>query len=119
MSSCVTLRFSSDESSATDVLKCSLVTFAGTEKLMRSREPIISRTLPACGKVLPIALFFLFLAATGCSHQAAGNTVCPIDGQPSQWSRAENEHRCEYSHYSLVERKTHSWLAECQEGGAK
>jgi hypothetical protein len=48
----------------------------------------------------------------GCS-QAAHKNVCPIDGQPPQWSGARDGQSCEYFHYSNIEKKTHSWWSAC------
>jgi len=58
---------------------------------------------------VPLALAVILL---GCS-QAAHKNVCPIDGQPPQWSGARNGQSCEYFHYSIVEKKTHSWWSDC------
>jgi len=52
----------------------------------------------------------IFLVIAGCDRR---KNVCPIDGQPPQWSGRRNGQSCEYFHYSNMERKTHSWWAEC------
>ncbi len=59
---------------------------------------------------LGIAVLLLLLTA-GC-HRVANN-VCPIDGQLAEWKRPRHGHQCEYSHYSQLERMTHTWLADC------
>jgi hypothetical protein len=41
--------------------------------------------------------------------------VCPIDGQPAQGLWRRNGQSCEYFHYSVIEKKTHSWWAECSQ----
>jgi len=60
-------------------------------------------------------MFFL----AGCSEKATQKNTGPIDGQPPQWAGAKNGRSCEYSHYSLVEKKTHSWWADCQPDAAE
>jgi len=47
----------------------------------------------------------------GCSRSR--QNVCPIDGQPPEWTGARKGNSCEYFHYSIVEKKAHSWWNEC------
>jgi hypothetical protein len=61
-----------------------------------------------------LTLLLVFLVFTGCNSH---NNVCPIDGQPPQWSGQRKGQSCEYFHYSDVERKTHSWWADCAQDG--
>jgi hypothetical protein len=61
--------------------------------------------------ILGVAL--IVTAMSGCSEERAG-TTCPIDGQPPQWRGQKSGNSCEFLHYSDVERKTHSWWADCE-----
>jgi hypothetical protein len=64
--------------------------------------------------ILRLAVVLLFILTAGCnSHE----NVCPIDGQPPDGVWQRNGQSCEYFHYSIVEKKTHSWWAECPEAG--
>jgi hypothetical protein len=56
----------------------------------------------------------LALILLGC--EASHKNVCPIDGQPPAWSGQRRGNSCEYFHYSIVEKKTHSWWADCSTG---
>ena len=64
-----------------------------------------------CVLGLPL-LVLLSLAA--CSQGHRQKNVCPIDGQLPQWSGARKGNSCEYFHYSIVEKRTHSWWAACE-----
>jgi hypothetical protein len=61
-------------------------------------------------KGLLLVLICLFTA--GCTKETSKN-VCPIDGQPPQWTGARHGDTCEYGHYSIIEKSTHSWWAPC------
>jgi len=39
--------------------------------------------------------------------------VCPIDGQVAEWSKRQGPKECEYGHFSIVEKTTHTWSANC------
>jgi hypothetical protein len=71
---------------------------------------MIGGALRALGKAATPLLIAVILM--GCS-EAGHKNVCPIDGQPPQWSGPRNGHSCEYFHYSIVEKKTHSWWTDC------
>jgi hypothetical protein len=77
------------------------------------------RVSKAFKKALALEVLFLLLTIAGCTKSQHPETVCPIDAQPAQWTGARNGNSCEYSHYSIVERKTHSWWAACAGDGAK
>jgi hypothetical protein len=74
-------------------------------------EMTIPRILFSIKKAAP-ATFALILLA--CSGKASHKNVCPIDGQPPEWSGQRKGDWCEYSHYSIIEKKTHSWWADCR-----
>ena len=59
-------------------------------------------------KSAPVVLVVILL---GC--EANHKNVCPIDGQPPEWSGQQRGNSCEYFHYSIVEKKMHSWWADC------
>jgi hypothetical protein len=61
------------------------------------------------------ALAALALILLGCS-EANRKNVCPIDGQRPEWSGERKGSSCEYFHYSIVEKQTHSWWADCSTG---
>jgi hypothetical protein len=61
-----------------------------------------------------LSLSLIVLIASGCEKSYRAKNVCPIDGQPAQWSGARKGNSCEYSHYSIIEKKTHSWWAACE-----
>jgi hypothetical protein len=39
--------------------------------------------------------------------------ICPIDGQVAERSKRQGQRDCEYSHFSTVEKTTHTWQAAC------
>lgn len=55
-------------------------------------------------------VFLLPLLATGCSKRSP--SACPIDGLPAQVTKRLDEKSCEYSHFSVIERHTHTWVAD-------
>jgi hypothetical protein len=59
-----------------------------------------------------VALLVLILPIGGCARRRSRNLI-PIEGQPLQWAERRNGHACEYFHYSIIERRTHSWMADC------
>jgi hypothetical protein len=67
------------------------------------------RPLFSMKKAAPAALALILLGCSEASHK----NVCPIDGQAPEWSGQRKGHSCEYFHYSIVEKKTHSWWADC------
>jgi hypothetical protein len=71
-------------------------------------EMKIGRLLFWMKKSVPAVLALILL---GC--EANHKNVCPIDGQPPEWSGQRRGKSCEYFHYSIVEKNTHSWWAEC------
>ena len=66
--------------------------------------------LPVC-----FALLIILLATGGCGGQRQDKNVCPIDGQPPEWSKKRDSQACEYFHWSYTERHTHSWTAPCEQ----
>jgi hypothetical protein len=62
-------------------------------------------------RALHLSLVLTVLIA-GCDGR---KNVCPIDGQPAQGLWRRNGQSCEYFHYSVIEKKTHSWWAECSQ----
>ena len=54
----------------------------------------------------------IFLAFRPPFHSTTPNN-CPIDGQPANWSKQEGN-TCEYGHFSVIEKKAHTWSAACQ-----
>jgi hypothetical protein len=58
--------------------------------------------------LLSLALASLVMLA--CNKR---QNACPIDGQPPEWVGQRNGQSCEYFHYSVTEKKAHSWWAEC------
>jgi len=63
-------------------------------------------------KTAPAAIALILLECSETAHK----NVCPIDGQPPEWSGQRKGDSCEYSHYSIIEKKTHSWWADCPNG---
>jgi hypothetical protein len=66
-----------------------------------------------------VGITFIVIALSGCSTREHAPkehalTTCPIDGQPPQWRGRNNGNSCEFFHYSDLERKTHSWWADCE-----
>jgi hypothetical protein len=62
-----------------------------------------------------LALILCFIAACGCGGKVERKNVCPIDGQPPEWSKPVDARNCEYFHFSSIERHTHSWTAPCEQ----
>jgi hypothetical protein len=62
---------------------------------------------------LTLGISLIAVALSGCSKEHSG-TTCPIDGQPPQWRGQRSGNSCEFFHYSDVERRTHSWWADCE-----
>src|SRR5580700_1482788 len=62
-----------------------------------------------------IALILGLFAVCGCGGKAEHKNVCPIDGQLPEWSKPIDAKNCEYSHFSSIERQTHSWKAPCEQ----
>jgi hypothetical protein len=60
---------------------------------------------------LLIALIFMFHERT---RGPIIPNICPIDGQLAQWSKRQSQRDCEYSHFSTLEKTTHTWLAACR-----
>jgi hypothetical protein len=60
-----------------------------------------------------IVLAAMLLFSFGCGSQSAQNS-CPIDGSLPQGISKRNGNSCQYFHYSIVERQTHSWWADCE-----
>ena len=54
----------------------------------------------------------VLLTVSGCARRSP--SLCPIDGSPAQVTRRIDEKMCAYSHFSIVERTTHSWVADFQ-----
>jgi hypothetical protein len=63
-------------------------------------------------KISLAVLDAILLFSLGCGTQSPRNS-CPIDGSLPQGISKRNGNSCEYFHYSIVERQTHSWWAEC------
>lgn len=61
-----------------------------------------------------VLLVLWSLSVAGCGEKHAGANVCPVDGQAPQWVGEQKGDSCEYFHYSDLERKTHSWWADCK-----
>jgi hypothetical protein len=65
-----------------------------------------------------IGITSIAIATSGCSREHVlkdrALTTCPIDGQPPQWRGQRNGNSCEFFHYSDVERRAHSWWADCE-----
>src|SRR4029077_6843135 len=77
-------------------------------------DPGMKSQTQTADKAPLLTRMFLSLLTAGCnSHE----NVCPIDGQPPDGIWQRNGQSCEYFHYSIVEKKTHSWWAECPEAG--
>jgi hypothetical protein len=53
---------------------------------------------------VPLVLAVLLLECSPAGYK----NVCPIDEQPPEWSGERKGRSCEYFHYSVVEKKTHS-----------
>ncbi len=70
-------------------------------------------------KTIPDAILLVLLIVAGCTKYRAHKNVCPIDGQSPEWSRQLIGKTCEYFHYNVVERTTHSWSADCENNVAK
>lgn len=60
-----------------------------------------------------VGITLIAIALSGCSKEHAV-TTCPIDEQPPQWRGQRNGKSCEFFHYSDVERRPHSWWADCE-----
>lgn len=60
-----------------------------------------------------LALLLSLIIAVGCGKETEHKNVCPIDGQPPEWSRQIDAKNCEYFHFNPIERQTHSWTASC------
>jgi hypothetical protein len=86
---------------------------------MELRGSTILPGIASLEKATVAALFLFILTIAACRNNEAHRPACPIDGQPPQWSGPRNGQSCEYSHYSVVEKKTHSWWAKCGEDAAQ
>ncbi len=62
---------------------------------------------------LSLAVVMASIAIFGFGSSGNRKNVCPIDGQPPQWVGQRKGDSCEYFHYSDIERKAHSWWADC------
>jgi hypothetical protein len=65
-------------------------------------------------KNLVLLLALLLSLIVGCEKETEHKNVCPIDGQPPEWSRQIDAKTCEYFHFNPIERQTHSWTAPCE-----
>ncbi len=73
------------------------------------------QSTPMANRATRSSVLLVFLVIAGCDRR---KNVCPIDGQPPEWVGRRNGQSCEYLHYSVVEKKTHSWWADCAKDGA-
>jgi hypothetical protein len=68
---------------------------------------------------LLLALLLSLMGAGGCEKKSEHKNVCPIEGQPPEWSRQIDAQTCEYFHFSPIERQTHSWTAPCEQSKSR
>ena len=61
-------------------------------------------------------LLLVLLVILACDRP---KNVCPIDGQPPEGLTQRNGESCEYFHYSVIEKKSHSWWAKCTPGATR
>ena len=68
------------------------------------------------GKTMALGMALIsYVTFAGCHKKQSAKNVCPIDGQPPQWSGGRKGNSCEYFHYSGdTERHSHSWWADCK-----
>jgi len=64
--------------------------------------------------ILRLVLLLSLIVAGGCEKEMEHKNVCPIDGQPPEWSRQIDAKTCEYFHFNAIERQTHSWTESCE-----
>src|ERR1700730_1045932 len=93
-----------------------------TKKLqLKSRNPTRADLAIWSG----IGVVTLFLVALIILRNRGTNSVnpqrCPIDGLPAEWRAggerfgSRSDHNiCNYGHFSVVEKKAHTWWAPCQ-----
>jgi|SRR5882724_9434083 len=72
--------------------------------------------IQTANRALHLSLVLIFLIIAGCDSR---KNVCPIDGQPPEGLWRKKGQSCEYFHYSVIEKKTHSWWAECTQESAQ
>jgi hypothetical protein len=65
-------------------------------------------------KTCALLALLTLLSAVACTGGRRRQNPCPIDGQPPQWSGPRKGDSCEYFHYSIIEKKTHSWWVDCK-----
>ena len=63
-------------------------------------------------RVTRSAVLLSFLTISACGNKRPSS--CPIDGSPAQATRRLDEKSCEYTHFSIVERNAHKWVADCE-----
>ena len=71
---------------------------------------------PLIGQIAIVAMVVALLVYAyyeGSRRRQVLPNVCPIDGQPAEWSKRVGQRDCEYGHFSNLERKTHSWSDQC------
>jgi hypothetical protein len=67
-------------------------------------------------KVIFLVTLMIFLTITGCVESQTHKNVCPVDGQPPQWVGQRKGKSCKFFHFSDMERHSHSWWADCDQG---
>jgi len=77
---------------------------------VQTAEPMANRAM----RLSLLLVLLVYLTLAGCDSR---KNVCPIDGQPPEGLGQRNGQSCEYFHYSVIEKKTHSWWAECVPDG--
>ena len=70
---------------------------------------------PTIAQALLVVFVFVAMLSILYSHYRRPiiPNICPIDGQVAEWSKRQGRRDCEYSHFSTVEKTTHTWVAAC------
>lgn len=71
---------------------------------------------PMLNTATSFLLLLVLLVIAACDRP---KNACPIDGQPPEAITQRNGESCEYFHYSVIEKKNHSWWAKCTPGATQ
>lgn len=73
------------------------------------REPLSAARYLLLVFLVVVIVFVMYHA----SRAPVFPNLCPIDGQVAEWHKRQGQRDCEYSHFSMVEKATHTWVARC------
>ena len=101
-------RSEGDRHTGSPRLGCTLLSGLKMKKSEKEPSAIIFHVFVCVALFVGMVLLFYVE-----SHKPVLANVCPIDGQVAEWSRRQGRNDCEYGHFSVVEKTTHSWSGRC------